>query len=494
MSEATYIACDFSGIQRYVLGVKASGKAQAKRLRARSFMLELFEHAALVTFRNDLGIADDDVLVSGGGGCLVRVPPETDLSEVEKISADLEHKVWNETGGEIQFSLGNGNTPMAARTCLEYRKRRPAAFVLQDGKHWRTDVTGALSRPPLGDPCDICGLSPGVEKVENEDENAFYCEECIKARKLGERVVEWDWMHSVEGDGTIQGHDMVSVLGITFKPFAKPTTHKATNVFKVSRWIPRAGRAPMTFEEISDQAQGDKRLAVLKADVDDMGMRIGEIAAGDHSYRALREFSRGIQSFFMDDVQQMLSECWRSLYTVYAGGDDLLLVGPWNVVMDFVVNLHDKFNAGPGSRYNLTMSAGIALTPYRVPIRHAVERAEELLKLAKDQDGKSSCATLGAVWKWKHHARVIGDGKKLSNWVDEGGLNRSLIHRLLNLVESDDPVRMARWAYQVRRNVSNHKVQAWCGAKGRHIQDGEHINETAAMLRYALLATRSRNG
>ena len=42
-----YVAGDLSGIQRFVLRVKRAGKAQAKRLRARSFLLELVEHAAL---------------------------------------------------------------------------------------------------------------------------------------------------------------------------------------------------------------------------------------------------------------------------------------------------------------------------------------------------------------------------------------------------------------------------------------------------------------
>ena len=58
MSKAVYLAGDFSGIQRYVLGVKSVGKAQAKRLRARSFLLELFEHAALWTVKERLRIAD----------------------------------------------------------------------------------------------------------------------------------------------------------------------------------------------------------------------------------------------------------------------------------------------------------------------------------------------------------------------------------------------------------------------------------------------------
>ena len=37
MNNAIYLAGDFSGIQRYVLGMKSASPAQAKRLRARSF-------------------------------------------------------------------------------------------------------------------------------------------------------------------------------------------------------------------------------------------------------------------------------------------------------------------------------------------------------------------------------------------------------------------------------------------------------------------------
>ena len=47
VAHAMYLAGDFSGIQRFVLRVKTAGKAQAKRLRARSFLLDLLEHAAL---------------------------------------------------------------------------------------------------------------------------------------------------------------------------------------------------------------------------------------------------------------------------------------------------------------------------------------------------------------------------------------------------------------------------------------------------------------
>ncbi len=485
MPTSIYIACDLSGIQRYVLGIKAGGKAQAKRLRARSFLLELFERAALTAFQERLGIAGDDVLVSGGGGFLVRASSGTDLQEVEKIGAELERKVWNETGGEIQFSVGSGDAPMAARAHLEYRKRRPGASILQNGDGWNTDGADALSRASLNTPCKVCGRAPGEKEIEEEGEKVLYCERCANARKLGEKMVDWDWMRpAAVGDGV-----MSPVLGVEFTR----TQSGERDAFRVSRWVPRDGKALLTFEEIAGLSRGDKKLAVLKADVDDMGKRVGEIARSDHdSYKNLKAFSTRLHSFFVDDVQEMLSERQRPIYTIYAGGDDLLLVGPWDVIVGFAGELHEQFNAGPGGKHDLTLSAGIAISPYRTPIRHAVERAETLLEAAKQRDGKSSCAALDSIWRWEHHGRVTGDGEKLAGWVDDDKASRALLQRLLKLAESEEPVRTARWAYQVQRNVRDPEVRRWATGEEQYLQDSRRAGEIVASLKYALLATRKQ--
>ena len=54
---------------------------------------------------------------------------------------------------------------------------------------------------------------------------------------------------------------------------------------------------------------------------------------------------------------------------MYVGGDDLLVVGPWNVALDFAGDLARTFRDGPGRTYApLTLSAGITLTPsYQIP-------------------------------------------------------------------------------------------------------------------------------
>ncbi len=480
MSKAVYLAGDFSGIQGYVLGIKSAGKAQAKRLRARSFLLELFEHAALWTIKERLRIVDDDVLVRGGGGFLIRIPPDTDPVRLEKIRSGLQRKLWEESGGEVQFSLGWAETPLTARTHLEFQKRRMGTFILRSNGTW--NPTG-WSQPPLDEPCEVCRQSPGQQVVQDEDEKVLHCKSCLEARKLGENLTKWEWMRP--------GGGLMQVLGVGFEP----VSDQRPEAFRVGRWIPRHSNSeePLTFQEISEQACGDRRLAVLKADVDDMGVHIGEIASEDPSYRRLRSFSRDLHTFFGEMIQELLAESWPLIYTLYAGGDDLLLVGPWDVVLDFAGALVREFEAGPGPKYApLTLSAGITLTPYRVPIRHAVERAEELLESAKHCPGKNRCATLGTDWNWDRHEAVVGDGKRLANWVEAGAVPRSLLHRLLRLIETGNPLRAAHWAYQIKRNVRQTGYRRWAYHVLEYLEhDEQRVNELMASFRYALLATRS---
>ena len=482
-----YPACDFSGIQRYVLGVKTAGKAQAKRLRARSFLIELFEHAALWTIRESFGVSNDDVLVSGGGGFLVRLPNDADYDRLNEVNAELQRRLWDASGGDVQLLMGWADKPSEARVRLEYQKRRAAASILQSEGLWNPDI---LSQPTLNEPCDVCGQSPGLEKVQDEDEEAaqLHCRSCLNARSLGRNITRWEWM--LPGVGSEQA------LGVAFKP----SKEREPEAFRAGRWIPQSPRGePLTFEDIANKSRGIRRLAVLKADVDDMGKRVGEIVGDsptDCQLRQLRSFSGDLDRFFGETIQDLMRKSWPMMYTIYSGGDDLLLVGPWNVALDFVGELRREFEAGPGDKYDLTFSAGIALTPYRVPIRHAVERAERLESEAK-KGPKNRCAALDTVWSWDRHRYVIGVGKGLANWVkaEQDAVPRALLHRLLGLIQSTSPMRAARWSYQIGRNAprGNSQFRRWADYTLECLQgDEQRTHESAASIRYALLATRNR--
>ena len=490
-----FLAGDFSGIQRFVLQVKSAGKAQAKRLRARSFLLELVERAALWHVEQRFNVSDDDILVRGGGGFLVQVAEDVATEcELERLNVDLQRMLWDEFGGEIQFAMGWGATPARARAYVECRKRQPGRPVLQTNGTWEAHY---LSRPSLGEPCEVCGRFPGVEDIQEDDEGRIvrHCRNCLRARRIGADLTRRTWLRM--GRGPIRVLEAPCEL----------LEGREEGVSRVGRWIPRSGPHPLTFEDLARQSRGDPCLAVLKADVDDMGARVGKIASEDSSCRRLRSFSRGLQRFFAEQMQDAAAQHWPLVYTLYAGGDDLLLVAPWQVMLDFAGFLVHEFQHGPAREHGpLTLSAGIALTPYRVPIRHAVERAELLLECAKRQAGKNRCAALGVQWIWDRHGTVLDNGKCIASAVESGGIPRSFLHRLLQLSEvgtgQDRQPRAARWAYQVSRNVPRqHRGEPLATAAFRRWsrdamsqidENAQRVDEAVASLRYALLATRTK--
>ena len=495
-TDAIYLAGDLSGIQRFVLRVKAAGKAQAKRLRARSFLLELIEHAALSHVVQRFLISDDDVLIRGGGGFLVRLRPNADHAQLERLEVDLQDMLWDEFGGELQFALGWAATPDDARAALERRKRQSGRSVLQSRASWAVE---RLSRPSLAEPCEVCGEFPSFRNVhEDEDDRIVrHCRNCFSARTIGANLTRKQWLR--DGRGSIRA------LGVAFDLLSEPQS----GALRVGRWIPRTkeNSLPLTFQDLSRRSRGDPRLAVLKADVDDMGVRVREIAAADPSCGELRAFSRTLHGFFAERMQDAAAHRWRLVYTLYAGGDDLLLIAPWQVMLDFAGELAQQFQHGPAREHGpLTLSAGVTLTPYRVPIRHAVDRAETLLEAAKGHPGKNRCAALGTSWSWDRHGPIIGHGKQIANAVESGEIPRALLHRLLQLAEGgmerERQPRAARWSYQIGRNVPRRgprsitaEFRRWAQDAMQHLDgDARRVSETAASLRYALLATRSRMG
>lgn len=481
-----YVAGDFSGIQDYVLGVKASGKAQAKRLRARSFHVELFEQAALARARDRLqAVEDGDVLVRGGGGFLLRAAADVPVQGLEDLHRDLQRRVFEESGGELRFSMGWGHSVAQARGNLERGKRRPWKWLLCNGNGWSS---AALHRPAISPPCEVCGRSraevgPSGYRAE--------CPSCRAAARVGERLTRWNLLRPATRAET----HTARALGVFFGQ----ADESGPGAFRVRREIPRRDPSgePWTFEELAAEATGTRRLAVLKADVDDMGLRVSRIADGDPTYRSLRRFSADLHKFFSDSVGD-LARSWGQVYTLFAGGDDLLLIGPWDVIVDFAGAVRKEFAEGPGQAYpGLTLSAGIALSPYRLPVRHAVRQAEELLERAKDPTrGKDRCAALGVDWRWGRHEDIVANGRLLARSARERAASRSLLRGLLNLLDgaSDPRLRAARWSYRFGRADPGltGAARAWANRVLDDISRNHEnrIAESAASLRYALLATR----
>ncbi len=114
----------------------------------------------------------------------------------------------------------------------------------------------------------------------------------------------------------------------------------------IANYTPHSNTGDMkTFEEIANesivpdkdgQAQGKNFLAVLKADVDNLGMIFSYGLSNTNnkqqhyfSISRMVALSRQLDLFFTARLQHIIRKQYSNTYTVYAGGDDLLLTGPW---------------------------------------------------------------------------------------------------------------------------------------------------------------------
>jgi len=84
------------------------------------------------------------------------------------------------------------------------------------------------------------------------------------------------------------------------------------------------------------------------------------------------------------------------LYTIYAGGDDLFIVGSWDLMPILADRIREDFARYTGYNPSLHISGGISLEDRKFPLYQAADRAGEAEQKAKDhervivQSGESS--------------------------------------------------------------------------------------------------------
>lgn len=189
---------------------------------------------------------------------------------------------------------------------------------------------------------------------------------------------------------------------------------------------------------------------------------------------------------------------WQSIYTICAGGDDLVMVGPWDIMLDFAGRMYEWFKEEfhPDA---LTLSAGLAIIKPKRPIKVAVAEAERLLAQAKIGT-KNQLAALGQIWNWQHHGDIINTARQLVEWVNRGDMERGWLHTLLELVEArhvptPNALATARLAYHVSRNYRrNTHAREWAEGLVRRFDNPDPIDVRylPAVVRYALTATRTQ--
>jgi CRISPR-associated protein Csm1 len=128
------------------------------------------------------------------------------------------------------------------------------------------------------------------------------------------------------------------------------------------------------------------------------------------------------------------SEKYRDIYTVFAGGDDLFLAGPWDTILEFSQEMNEKFRNYTCRNPDITISAGISLIKSRHPINSAAFMVERMLEESKNKK-KNRLTVFDTTIKWNEFKELKEYKDNLQNLLldKDSKVSTSFIYSLLTI-------------------------------------------------------------
>ncbi len=203
---------------------------------------------------------------------------------------------------------------------------------------------------------------------------------------------------------------------------------------------------------------GQVALMTLKGDVDNLG-RLFQQGLQNPSFAKMAALSRQMNAFFAIWLPAVCAAEFPNTYTVFAGGDDFFLIGPWHSTQKLAVRMAEAFSAYVAQNPGITFSAGMVMTKPGLPMQTLGAQAEEALDAAKGRD-KNALVLFGERVRWPDWPKVRQAQEQLDHARAAYGLSTGYVYGLLQLVElaadnsnPEHAMWRSRFAYRTRRYV-----------------------------------------
>ena len=277
---------------------------------------------------------------------------------------------------------------------------------------------------------------------------------------------------------------------------------------------------PKTFnhlacEERQRPAEGDGwrgkiAIATLKGDVDNLGS-IFQKGLAQPSLAKTAALSRQMNQFFSLWLPAYCAAHARNTYTVFAGGDDFFLIGPWLQIQQLAAAMREHFKKYVADNPQITFSAGIAISKPGLPVPKLSVFAEEALEHAKNypprkkddeksqqhKPSKNAISLYGETVSWAHWQALEKIAARIAELQRDYGLSTAYLYNLLHFTdlaaaEHSGNIEASMWRsrlyYQTRRFINQQKcIAAKDNAFNQLSHDiGNYISEQRGAFRIPL--------
>jgi CRISPR-associated protein Csm1 len=238
--------------------------------------------------------------------------------------------------------------------------------------------------------------------------------------------------------------------------------------------------------------QGISALSTLKGDVDNLGIIFQSGLGDDTSFSKTAALSRQINAFFTVYLPWLCQTEYPNTYTVFAGGDDFFLIGPWLSQIKLASKMRQAFQEYVARNPEVHFSAGISTTKPGLPITQLGEMAEKALEQAKGHNPKDekpapkdAVCCFNQQMCWDEFTALETRRNRLAELSQDHSLSTGYVYGLLNLIDMAEKVNdrpeNAIWhsyfAYRTVRMLERNKQLNKDQRKRRHEELAKEIVE-----------------
>lgn len=422
---------DFSGIQAFIY--RLTSKGAAKGLRGRSLYIQLLCDAVSEYLLRELELFPTARIYSSGGKFYLLIA-DCQVGHLQKCVGQVNKWLLREFGSEVFLGIGmapvcgndfaGGNMgnrwKEANEDLLKDRLRRFRSLIEQDA-----DFFEPLTLNEWGMNCQVCGRDDKDANIREVDGRSV-CEQCMSLERMGSLLADTGYFFWAWGDDRKTAHARLDKeWRYSFKELgcdlyllkSQPRFEDADRLqnsymerlnnmecfdgnihgyscdFRfLGKWDRSKESGGWEFDDFAANAKGTKRLGVLRMDVDNLGQLFirgfnfpsieGEIRQMG-SLSRVATMSRQLNQFFSGYLCKLLTDFSRT-QIIYAGGDDLFLIGAWDELPRVAREIQTEFKDYCAMNPSFTISGGISMVRGKYPISRAAELAKDAEDSAKN--------------------------------------------------------------------------------------------------------------
>ncbi|SNZ10618.1 CRISPR-associated protein Cas10/Csm1, subtype III-A/MTUBE [Persephonella hydrogeniphila] len=463
---------NISGIQKFIYNI---GKIQgienfsiSKALRGRSFLVSLIPEIISRYILKKLGYTITNLLYSGGGKFQILVANTNEnIRSIQDIEKELEEYFYKNYGGELGIVLsylpfsgryltgkdGKSYAHVIEKNQIELdkkKKRKFSKFLIKDLKDSKYICPSCKTMPvdKENDLCSLCKISndigskipkikyivfenkllKDVKEVDLETFGKAYLvtEEEINKFKNAEEILILNSTEFDKNNGFKFLGNTVPVINRNNIEFFRNLEIDKEKANKL-----KEGQV-LEFKYLAELAQGDKKLGVFRADVDNLGLifsdglkRKTEEESDRYTISRIATLSRMLDLFFSGYINTLAKEISKEylknnkienftninslIYIVYSGGDDLFITAPYDIAIEFAQKLRENFYEYTCKNLNFGLSGGIFITSATIPIHLSAKYSKNLeskskktfYKKSNELYFKDSISIFNKTYKWK---------------------------------------------------------------------------------------------